>query len=172
MPTDADNVGGLRSEWRRQLQVAWPADGPALLDHLGDYVAARWGTSTLARYSALQALTDAAFTVSRLSATDGFVLLNRRLRTVGFGAKIGWEGAVPPRIVEENDRLEPTIEPFLIGQAGTRHAAAYRLCRAIPSVHVFVVSQDAELRFFFSDATGGVHVTAPLTPVTYLFQGV
>lgn len=172
LPTAAESIGDLDPHWRGQIQVAWPTDGPHILTSIGEYAASRWGHSTLARYTALQTLTDAAYTVARLSATDGFVLMNEKLKVIGFGAKAGWEGAVPSNVVEADDRLEPTREIFDLSQAGTRHAAAYRLCRAVPGAHVFLVSQDTDLRFFFSPTAGDVRVTAPLTPVTYLFQGV
>ncbi len=36
---------------------------------------------------------------------------------------------------------------------GTRHRSAYRLCKILPNTIVFVISQDGDLRVFFSNDT-------------------
>ena len=127
----------------------------------------------MARHISLQTLTDTADAVARLSATDGFVILNGKLRLLGFGTKIVWDERIPSTCVEVDEMLRPTGGEFSLERAGTRHTAGYMLCQSVPGAHVFVVSQDGELRLFFMDRDEAeTRVTAPLAPNTYLFQGI
>lgn len=171
LPTDATGVGELPSEWSGRLQVTYPTGGPDLFRAVLEYVEARWGDSGVARHTALQGFTDAANAVSALSATDGFVLMNRGLRVLGFGAKIAWEEAFQETCPEVDERLETSDATFALHRAGMRHTAGFMLCQSIPGAHVFVISQDGELRVFFSQ-DGVTRVTAPLAAITYLFQGI
>ncbi|MCP3860802.1 MAG: hypothetical protein GY704_14215, partial [Phycisphaeraceae bacterium] len=173
LPTDAGNLESMPGGWGPLLKVTYPTSRPDVLASIAQYVHARWGTSSTARHTALQTLTDTADAVARLSGTDGFVILNRRLCVLGFGAKVVWDERIPANCVEVDEMLRPTGGEFSLGRAGTRHTAGYMLCQNIPGAHVFVVSQDGELRLFFTDPDEAeVRVTAPLAANTYLFQGI
>jgi hypothetical protein len=173
LPTDAPSPVDLPSAWAGRLKITYPTSRPDLLASIAQYVHARWGSLGTARHVSLQSLTDTVDAVARLSATDGFVALNERLRVLGFGAKIVWDEGIPATCVEVDETLRPTGGEFGLDRAGTRHIAGYMLCRSVPGAHVFVVSQDAELRLFFTDHDEAeTRVTAPLAANTYLFQGI
>lgn len=170
LPTEATEAASIPPEIRSGIRFAYPTNAPDLLGRLSAYVQSRWGAGALTRLTTLRSLTDAAFAAARLSATDGFVILNRFLRVLGFGAKIGWDDPIPETCPEVDDLLEPTGDTYDLVHAGTRHSAACRLAQAVPGALVFVISQDAELRLFLFRE--GIQVTAPLAPITYLFQGM
>jgi Probable sensor domain DACNV len=173
LPTDSGDLAGLPDGWGPLLKVTYPTSRPSMLASIAQYVHARWGTSSTARHIALQTLTDTVDAVARLSGTDGFVILNQKLRVLGFGAKVVWDERIPATCVEVDEMLHPTGGEFSLERAGTRHTAGYMLCQNIPGAHVFVVSQDGELRLFFTDPDEAeVRVTAPLAANTYLFQGI
>lgn len=72
-----------------------------------------------------------------------------------------------------DDQLAPTGHLSGLWRSGTRHRAVYRLCVYIPRALTFVVSQDGDLRIVFKpEDADDIRVTAPLEPVTQLFQGV
>ena len=172
LPEEVKALAELPEEWGDGLSVTYPTAPRDLLGSIGTYVRRRWGASRESRQAALRELTDHARAVARLSATDGYVLLDAHLRVLGFGAKIGWELDIPNRCIEVDDTLTPTGGYAGLRRTGTRHRAAYRMCAAIPGAIVFVVSQDGDLRVFFSTDEGEVRVTAALEPVTQLFQGM
>lgn len=173
LPTGVDHANDLPEEWAGRLLVTYPTARTDLTASIAEYVHARWGTSQRARHTSLQTLTDTADAVSMLSATDGFVILNRTLRVLGFGTKVVWDEDFPSTCVEVDEMLCPNGGEFRLKRAGTRHIAGYMLCRSLPGTHVFVISQDAELRVFFTDHDAGeTRVTAPLAANTYLFQGI
>lgn len=172
LPVDALATLDLPTDWQEQLSISYPTAPRDLLQSISSYVRVRWGGVRESRQAALRLLIDHARAVARLSATDGYVLLDVRLRVLGFGVKIGWEAEVPSRCVEVDDALEPTGGYLGLRRTGTRHRAAYRLCASVSGATVFVVSQDGDLRIFFSTEDGEVRVTAALEPVTQLFQGI
>jgi len=173
LPTDAQSPDAIPAEWDDRIKVTYPTARPDVLASIAEYVHARWGSSRTARHTSLQTLTDTADAVARLSGTDGFVILNGKLRVLGFGTKIVWDERIPRTCAEVDEMLRPTGGTFSLERAGTRHTAGYMLCQSIPGTHVFVVSQDGELRLFFTDTDEAeVRVTAPLAANTYLFQGI
>jgi hypothetical protein len=173
LPTAATSAETLPEDYAHRFRITYPTSRPDLLTSIAQYVHARWGSSPLARHISLQTLTDTADAAARLSATDGFVLMNERLRVLGFGAKIVWDERIPATCVEVDEMLRPTGGEFSLERAGTRHTAAYMLCGNVPGAHVFVISQDGELRLFFTDPDEAeTRVTAPLAANTYLFQGI
>lgn len=106
----------------------------------------RWNAKRFELAHCAQAIAD-------LANVDGCVLLDRKLSVLGFGGKINVSdddikatGLRYANHVTREDRDEAEIREF-----GTRHLSAFRLCKALPGAMVFVVSQDAELRLFFSD---------------------
>ncbi len=172
LPTDAHNAPGMPGPWRDQIDIAYPTSAPHLLEQIAGFVETRWGKNSQSRIVAVRTVSDAAYSLARLSATDGFVLLNRHLKVLGFGAKIGFDKPLPRSCVEVDETLDRTEARYDIARAGTRHRAAYRLAASVPGALVFVVSQDGELRLFMAMDEEVTVVTAPLAPVTYLFQGV
>ncbi len=100
---------------------------------------------------------SAVFTKARvlagLSCIDGCVVLDRRLRVVGFGGEIRIDDErlrAAPRALRNKKTGELTPEA-VIEQMGTRHRSAYRLARLHAGTIVFVISQDGDLRVFCSD---------------------
>jgi hypothetical protein len=106
-----------------------------------------------------------AESVGNFSCVDGCVVLDRELKVCGFGAKI----EVPPGEAERGPRRFKHIASgeiyddgeFMRAIGGTRHQSAARLCQAHPGVLVYTVSQDGELKLFFSDAAHA-YVFGPL----------
>ena len=171
LPTDADTGRDLPAGWSSLIKITYGTLEPNLFGEVESYVQARWGRSSTARHIALQKVKDAAVEIAHASATDGFVVLNRRLLMLGFGVKAIWDEGIPSECPEVDERLELSGK-FHLARAGTRHTAGYMLCRSVPDAVVFVVSQDGDLRMFFTTDLGEVRVTAPLVPVTQLFQGI
>jgi hypothetical protein len=171
LPSDARSVDELPEDWTGRLQVTYPTGEPDLLRSVLEYVEARWGAAGGERHTALQAFLDAANAVSALSGTDGFVVMNRGLRVLGFGAKVSWEEAFQEACPEVDEKLQVSEASFELHRAGMRHTAGFMLCQSLPGAFAFVISQDGELRVFFSEE-GVTRVTAPLAPITYLFQGI
>lgn len=173
LPTDAGTYEDLPAEWKSKIALSYPTASPDFLEPICHYVTSHWGGGGgLNRQEAVNGITDAAAVLAHLSATDGFVLLNQRLRVLGFGAKIGWDQPIPQTCDEVDDELAPTGGRLALMRVGLRHTAAFRLCQAVPGAMVFLASQDGELRVFHPRPGGGVQVTAPLEPVTLLFQGM
>lgn len=90
--------------------------------------------------------------LANLAAADGCVVFNRRLDLLGFAGKIDIEsgslsGATRPLTHLGNGGL---IDESILN-LGTRHGSALRLCRKHAGTLAFVVSQDSELRVFYSD---------------------
>lgn len=99
-------------------------------------------------------LFTAAKAVATFSKVDGCVLMDRLFNVYGFGGKI----QVDEKPAEESgleyadyDSKE-TISEEELHSFGTRHQSAFRLCKAVKDAIVFVVSQDGDLRIFFSDS--------------------
>ena len=117
-----------------------------------------------ARESALQhwrwkraRLFSSAAGLSGLSAVDGCVVLNHNLDVLGFGGVIGL-GESDAKVVDSPRRLKNAKTGAIHDDSeiaslglGTRHRSAFRLCKTHANSLVFVVSQDGDLRVFFSD---------------------
>jgi hypothetical protein len=102
-------------------------------------------------------LFSSATALSGLSAVDGCVVLNRNLEVLGFGGVIGLVD-LDAKIVDSPRRLKNVKTGAILDDSefaslglGTRHRSAFRLCKAHPGSVVFVVSQDGDLRVFYSD---------------------
>ena len=92
--------------------------------------------------------------VSSLANVDGCVCLTPDLKVLGFGGEI---------LVDETTANESSL--VLVdakGRAaqdcqgssqfgGTRHRSAFRLCKKVSNTKAFVISQDGDLRVFYSD---------------------
>lgn len=93
--------------------------------------------------------------VANFSAVDGCVVLTHCLRVLGFGAKIdvspseSQKGQRRFKHIASNTVYEDLEFMRLIG--GTRHQSVARLCQAHSGVVVYTVSQDGELKLFYSD---------------------
>jgi hypothetical protein len=86
--------------------------------------------------------------LANLTATDGCVVLNRRLQLHSFGSMIEPTGSgslhVPAFFGDSSVGLdESAVQSF-----GARRRSALALCRACPDSLVFVISQDGDLRAF------------------------
>jgi len=102
-------------------------------------------------------LFSSATALSGLSAVDGCVVLNHNLDVLGFGGVIGL-GESDKKIVDSKRKLKniKTGEIFEDSEIaklglGTRHQSAFRICKAHANTLVFVISQDGDLRVFYSD---------------------
>jgi hypothetical protein len=102
-----------------------------------------------AKRSRVHRLCSVSRSVGHLSATDGCVVLDRKLVLHGFGGSIQATGQAAKRCVyvvgaEEQEMSEPELlRPF-----GERHKSAFRLCKQVPGSLAFVISQDGDLRLF------------------------
>ena len=91
--------------------------------------------------------------VGTLSRTDGCVCMDRSFDLVGFGGKIDVHNAGPSASLTYADSVTKKRQSEdAILQLGMRHQSAFRLCKAIPNAIAFVVSQDGDLRLFYSDS--------------------
>jgi hypothetical protein len=103
--------------------------------------------------------------VGNMSCVDGCVVLNHRLQVCGFGSEIkitDEQLGNSPRAFK-NFRTGENLpdREFFDGIGGTRHKSAARLCMAHAAVHVFVISQDGELRVFSSN-TDSAYAFGPI----------
>lgn len=87
-----------------------------------------------------------------LSCVDGCVVVDGDLAVLGFGGEIRVDEAKAssaPRSLRNIKTGELTPEDELLS-FGTRHRSAYRLCKVHPGTIAFVISQDGDLRIFYS----------------------
>ena len=125
----------------RELAKIKPADGHAA--GWADYEA-----SQSPEVAALEeAILEMAHLVSALADVDGLVLMTRRFEIIGFGGVVS--GALPDvssvAMALDVEGISKLVEPA--DGVGTRHRAAYRICRALPEALSIVVSQDGSVRF-------------------------
>ncbi|MDD5772575.1 MAG: hypothetical protein PHX78_03815 [bacterium] len=104
--------------------------------------------------SGYRKLFEAIKAVATLSKVDGCVLIDRSLNLCGFGGKIlindeeinksglKYADYYSKKIASEDE----------IHTLGTRHQSAFRICKAVKGALAFVISQDGDLRMFFSDS--------------------
>ena len=97
------------------------------------------------------AVRNAASMLANLSAVDGCVVLDRRLRVLGFGGIIT-QHASPRLPLRHWPREGDSFTAPSCRHLGTRHRSACGLCCQHPYAFAFVVSQDGDLRVFCSDS--------------------
>ena len=94
-----------------------------------------------------EAIFEVAHLIAGLTAVDGAVVMTQRYEMLGFGGEISGDLAAAETVRRALDvEADDTIEEPTDG-VGTRHRSAYRLCKALDSVIVVVISQDGNVRF-------------------------
>jgi hypothetical protein len=97
-------------------------------------------------------LFDCIHAIAALTRMDGSVVFNAMLDLKGFGARLplspadtgaGLVAVADPVTLEVQERV-----PLADLALGTRHSAAFSLCRDRPGALAFVVSQEGDLRVF------------------------
>lgn len=104
--------------------------------------------------SSRRKLFSEAKAIANFSKVDGCVVIDRTFNVIGFGGKIQVDEAAIERsglqyVCYHTKQVEKGDD---INNFGTRHKSAFRLCKAIPGALAFVVSQDGDLRIFYSDS--------------------
>lgn len=94
-----------------------------------------------------EAIFDVAHFIASLSATDGAVVMSKRLELLGFGGVISGDIDKVETVNHALDTEGTLTEPELSEGVGTRHRAAYRLCHELHDAIVIVISQDGNVRF-------------------------
>ena len=91
-------------------------------------------------------VTEATRFVAQLSQVDGAVVVNKRLRVLGFGGEV----TVTAPSLSTIDEVQPdgSLEPKKIQEFGTRHRSAIRFVSAIERCAAFVISSDGGIRGF------------------------
>jgi hypothetical protein len=94
-----------------------------------------------------EGLLELAHLIAGLAASDGAVVLDKRVELLGFGAEIA--GDLPPvREVARALDAEATRKVHeSVESVGQRHRSAYRLCNFVHDAVAIVVSQDGTVRF-------------------------
>ncbi|QJE98604.1 putative sensor domain DACNV-containing protein [Luteolibacter luteus] len=97
----------------------------------------------------LDQLEEAFFELARflsdLMQVDGVLVLDRKVRVIGFGGEIRVDRNVFQ--VSQSLDLEATqLADWNVQGDGTRHRSVYRLCSVEPEVIGFVISQDSNVR--------------------------
>ncbi|MFT4176397.1 MAG: hypothetical protein QM627_07040 [Luteolibacter sp.] len=97
----------------------------------------------------LDRLEEAFFELARfysdLTQVDGALVVDQRLRVIGFGGEIRVDRNVI--LVNQAHDLEATrLSDWNMLNDGTRHRSLYRLCSVDPDVIGFVISQDSQVR--------------------------
>jgi hypothetical protein len=149
--------GGLRLKY--QFTDAEPSRRyRTLLLQILDRVAARattlsvgWSEFALDESPDLERLEQAVFELSRvlasLTATDGAVVLDKRLHLLGFGAEVSADLPAPERVWRALDAEGQRRAAEAVESVGTRHRAAYRFAQRHPNGLAIVVSQDGGVSF-------------------------
>ena len=94
-----------------------------------------------------EAMFDLAHFIASLSAVDGAVVMTKRQDLLGFGGVISGDMDEVETITHALDIDGRLTQQELIEEVGTRHRAAYRLCRELHDALVVVISQDGNARF-------------------------
>jgi len=133
----------LRSFWRSSRSF-WD------VMHMGESAAPnllRWNRSR-------ERLFDTLFAITALSRVDGSVVFDPLLTLLGFGGRLPLVTATGTKsLVTVGNPATLEVErraPLHEFELGTRHSAAYNICRQRPGALAFVVSQDGDLRIFAS----------------------
>ena len=98
-------------------------------------------------YTYSQRFLELACWLSDLTAVDGCLLLDHEFTVLGFGVEIQIPGCEDEMVYQALDieASECTLES--VENAGTRHRAAYRLCREHDECLAIVISQDGAVKF-------------------------
>lgn len=110
-----------------------------------------WEDFVLDQSPDIERLEQAVFELSRLiaglAAIDGAVVLDKRLRILGFGAEVSAELPAPAHVWRALDTEGTHCEPASVEDVGTRHRAAYRFVRDNPAGLAIVISHDGGVSF-------------------------
>ncbi|MET0285957.1 MAG: putative sensor domain DACNV-containing protein [Polyangiales bacterium] len=101
-----------------------------------------------ARFEQLeQAVFELSRLLANLSCIDGAVVVDKRLRLLGFGAEVSAELPTPQRVWRALDTEGAQRELDDLENVGTRHRAAYRFVNDHPRGLAIVVSHDGGVSF-------------------------
>lgn len=108
-----------------------------------------WHIFRTSRDPELDRLEEAFYELARffsdLMQVDGALVLDQRLRVIGFGGEIRVDRNVL-QVGQAHDLDGTHISSWNVQGDGTRHRSVYRLCSVEPSVIGFVISQDSQVR--------------------------
>ena len=97
----------------------------------------------------LDQLEEAFFELARLFSdlmqVDGALVLDKRVRLIGFGGEIRVDRNVF-MVGLAHDLEGKSITPWNVRSDGTRHRSVYRLCSVEPEAIGFVISQDSQVK--------------------------
>ena len=167
---------GPAATLRPKYPVDLPATSPYLnlllgistrLSELGEVSWARYQQADDAQLLELAAAVDQyANLLADLMSVDGAVVLTKQLAVVGFGIEVYAPQLVLPQVYRALDAAATQLRAEPADQGGTRHRAAYRLCRAEPESMAIVVSQDGGVRFVHAQADKVIFLGAasPVSP--------
>lgn len=115
----------------------------------GSTAEAAWEIFRSSADEELDQLEEAFFELARflsdLMQVDGVLVLDRKVRVIGFGGEIRVDRNVFQ--VSQSHDLEATqLTDWNVQGDGTRHRSVYRLCSVEPEVIGFVISQDSNVR--------------------------
>lgn len=94
-----------------------------------------------------EALIEIAHLIAGLAASDGAVVLDKRLEILGFGAEIGGDLPAVRSVARALDAEGTRKVRESVESVGQRHRSAYRLCNFVHNAIAVVVSQDGNVRF-------------------------
>lgn len=115
----------------------------------GSTVEDAWSVFRNSKDIELDQMEEAFFELARLFSdlmqVDGALVLDKRVRLVGFGGEIRVDRNVI-MVGLAHDLEGNTITQLDVREDGTRHRSVYRLCSVGPEAICFVISQDSQVR--------------------------
>lgn len=156
--TAETDAGGLR--YRHLIQSIIRRVGE--LSPEGSSAGQAWEIFQKSADEELDQLEEAFFELARffsdLMQVDGVLVLDRKVRVIGFGGEIRVDRNVLQ--VSQSHDLEATqLTDWNVQADGTRHRSVYRLCSVEPEVIGFVISQDSNVRLIANVADNVVFWT-------------
>jgi hypothetical protein len=94
-----------------------------------------------------EAIFEVAHLIAGLTAVDGAVVMTQRFEMLGFGGEISGRLPGVETVARALDVEADAVVEESVGDVGTRHRSAYRLCNALRDVISVVISQDGNVRF-------------------------
>jgi hypothetical protein len=94
-----------------------------------------------------EALIELAHLIAGLAASDGAVVLDKRVELLGFGAEIAGDMPAVREVARAIDAEGELKALESVESVGQRHRSAYRLCNFVHDAIAIVVSQDGTVRF-------------------------